>query len=124
MKFKLTATNIINAIGIVVIVSLVFELGGTIKRNYDLGKQIEDMKQQTAILKEQKEALAYNIEYYKTDSFHEREARAKLGLQKPGEQVVVLPSPSATPLPDPSASKAAKKKSNFQQWMDFLSGRS
>jgi cell division protein FtsB len=124
MKFKLTAANLINAVGVIVIVSLVFELGGTIKRNYDLNKQIEDMKQQTAILKEQRDALAYNIEYYKTDSFHEREARAKLGLQLPGEQVVALPSPSATPLPGPDAGKSTKKKSNFQQWMDFLTGRS
>jgi cell division protein FtsB len=124
MKFKLTAANIINVIGVVVIISLVAELGGTIKRNYDLNHQIDLMKQQTALLKEQRDALAYNIEYYKTDSFHDREARAKLGLQLPDEQVVVLPHPSIAPTVDPAATKAVKKKTNFQQWLDFLSGRS
>jgi cell division protein FtsB len=123
-KIQLNLVNFLNLAGIVVIVSLVVTLGQTVKRNYDLNKQITDLQGQMTLLQNQRDELSYNIQYYKTDSFQEREARAKLGMQLPGEQVVVLPKPTATPAPAVDTSKAAKKKSNFQQWLDFLGGNS
>jgi cell division protein FtsB len=121
-QFKPNLVNVLNLIGALVIISLVVTLGQTIMRNYTLNKQIIELRTQINRLQDQRDELAYNIEYYKTESFQQREARAKLGLQLPGEQVVVLPRPSATPTPGPDATKAIKKKSNFQQWLDFLAG--
>lgn len=123
-RFELNLVNLLNLVGVIAIVYLVVILGQTIKRNYDLNTQITDLKSQIALLQDQKDQLSYNIQYYQTQSFQEREARAKLGLQMPGEQVVVLPRPSSTPAPVADATKSAKKKSNFQQWLDFLGGRS
>ncbi|HEX3082264.1 MAG TPA: hypothetical protein VHQ86_03350, partial [Candidatus Saccharimonadia bacterium] len=72
---------------------------------------------------DQKDQLSYDIQYFGTDAFRDREARSKLGLQLPGENVVIIPHASTAPAPGASTTKAAPKKSNLQQWFDFLSGR-
>jgi cell division protein FtsB len=122
-KFKLNMISLLNLMGLVVIIYLVVILGQTVMKNYALNKQIDDLKTQMTRLQDQKDTLAYNIQYYKTDSYQQREARAKLGLQLPGEVVVALPSPTVTATPAPAVdAKAAKKKSNYSQWLDFLGG--
>jgi cell division protein FtsB len=122
MKLKLTAANIINALGVMAIIYLAVLLVNTISRNYQLDKQIAAAADQNSLLELQRDELSQSIVYFRTESFQERQARAKLGLQKPGENVVILPSRPA-PTTEPAV-KPAPKRSNFQQWMDFLSGKS
>ncbi len=124
-RFKITGSSLINVAGSIVVVYLLVVLAQTVKHNYDLGRQIDDLKSQISLLQDQKDQLAYSIQYYNTDSFRDREARAKLGLQLPGENVVIVPhpSPSATPAPAVT-SKSTGNRSNLQQWLDFLGGRS
>jgi cell division protein FtsB len=121
-KLPITGSSIVNVVGAIIIVYLMVVLGQTVKRNYDLGRQIDDLKQQMTTLEDQKNELAYSLQYYKTDSFQDRQARAKLGLQAPGENVVIIPQKSPSPTPAPSSSKPAARKSNLQQWFDFLGG--
>ncbi len=124
-KLKLTGINVLNLIGVAAIVYLVAVLGQTIKRNYDLGHQVDTLNTQMSLLQDQKAQLSYDIQYYNTDSFRDQEARSKLGLQLPGENVIIIPRPSPTPTPlSAPATKPAQKPSNLQQWFDFLSGRS
>jgi cell division protein FtsB len=123
MKFRFTAINLLNVAGMLIVLYLVVVLAQTVKHNYDLNQQITDLKNQITILSDQKEALGYLKQYYGTDSFQEREARAKLNLQMPGESVIVLPHSSPTPSASASdSSHATKSKSNWQQWLNFLSG--
>jgi cell division protein FtsB len=124
-KFTITGSTLLNAAGAVIIVYLLVVLGETVKRNYDMNRQITDLQAQITLLQDQKDALSYNVQYYNTDSFRDREARAKLGLQLPGENVVIIPH--STPAPAPTTAGPAKvsgPKSNLQQWLDFLGGRS
>jgi cell division protein FtsB len=123
-KFKLTGTNLLNAAGVLIVVYLVVVLGQTVKRNYDLGLQINSMKAQMGMLQDQNDELAYNIQYYKTGSYQEREARSQLGLQLPGENVVIIPGDTPAPTAVISPAKTTTPKSNFQQWLSFLSGHS
>jgi cell division protein FtsB len=123
-KIKLTGINLLNLVGAIIIVYLMVVLGETVKRNYDLGHQADVLRAQTALLQDQKDQLSYNIRYYNTDSFRQREARSKLGLQLPGENVIIIPRVSPTPTPAPANTKATAKRSNLQQWFDFLGGRS
>ena len=119
-----TMANFVNVVGALVIVYLVVVLGETILRNYKLNQQANELKGQMIMLQDQKDELAYNIQFYKTDSFREREARAKLGLQLPGENVIILPrTPTPAPGSSPSETKTTIKKGNFAQWVDFLTGR-
>lgn len=122
-KIKLTGNNLLNAVGAVVIVYLFIVLAQTVQHNYTLGKQVDLLKAQIALLQDQKAQLAYNIQYYGTESFRDREARAKLGLQLPGENVVIIPHTSPSPAPSASAIKPLPKQSHLQAWFDFLTGR-
>lgn len=121
-KLKFNAITALNFIGGIIVLYLGFVLVQTVQRNYRLGQQIDTLQAEIALLQEQKEQVAFNAQYYKTDSFRDREARSKLGLQLPGENAVIIPRPSATPTPDEAAQPAAQP-SNFQQWMNFLGGR-
>jgi cell division protein FtsB len=123
-KFRVTGSSIINVVGGAIVVYLLVVLAQTVKRNYDLGNQIDDMKSQITQLQDQKDQLSYNLQYYGTESFRDREARSKLGLQLPGENVIIVPRPSAAPTPSQSTGKkAGGPRSNLQQWFDFLGGR-
>jgi cell division protein FtsB len=125
-KFTITGSTLINLVGLIVIGYLLVVLATTVKRNYDLGRQIDNLNSQISLLKDQKDELAYSLQYYNTDSFRDREARSKLGLQLPGENVVIIPH--ATPTSPPAAAaptpKTTSPKSNLQEWLDFLAGRS
>ena len=122
MRLKLDMTTILNGAGTLIIVYLVVVLAQTVKRNYDLNLQLTTLKSQISLVNDQKAELAYNLQYYATDSFKEREARAKLGLQLPGESVIILPHVSPTPTPAAAVQGGAKAKSNLRQWLDFLTG--
>jgi cell division protein FtsB len=122
-KIKLNGSNALNFIGTVIVLYLVVVLIQTVQRNYTLGKQIDALNAQIALLQSQKDQLAYSIQYYNTDSFRDREARSKLGLQLPGESVVIIPKASPTPAPVASGTEASSKRSNFSQWLAFLGGK-
>jgi cell division protein FtsB len=121
MNGRPTAHWLGNAIGILLAVYLCVSLGTTLKRNYDLDKQIAAMQLQIAQLQDQRQQLAFQLQYYQTGSYQEREAKSKLGLVVPGENEIILPSPTPTAQVKTQAQKT--HKSNFQLWLDFLSGR-
>lgn len=123
-RVRVTGSSIFNVVGVLAIGYLVVMLGQTIKRNYDLGRQINDLKSQISLLQDQKTELSYDIQYYNTNSFRDRQARSQLGLQLPGENVIIIPhgTPSPTAEPTLGPTKPTVQKSNFQQWIDFLSG--
>jgi cell division protein FtsB len=123
LKFRFNLVNALNLVGAAVMVYLLVTLIQTIKQNYDLNAQSNQLKSEISLLKDQNDELSYNIQYYKTDSFKQREARSKLGLQLPDEHEVVLPEPTAKSAPAADAqTKTVKKRSNVQQWLDFLTG--
>ena len=107
---------------LLVIVYLGATLFGTVARNYSLDQQMRVLEDQIGQLQDERDTLSYQIQYDRTDSFLEREARAKLGLQLPGENVVILPK--HLPISAKPAVKPASTKSNFEYWVDFLLGRS
>ncbi|HEY2003499.1 MAG TPA: septum formation initiator family protein [Candidatus Saccharimonadia bacterium] len=125
-KFQITGSSVVNVLGAFAVLYLVVVLGQTIHRNYELGHQIDTLNQQIGLLKDQKQELAYDIQYYQTNSYKDREARSQLGLQLPGENVVIIPKDSPAPQPsaDVTPAKSSGPKSNFQQWIDFWAGRS
>jgi len=113
----------LNWAGILVALYLAIVLSQTIYYNYTLNRHIETLRGEISLLQAQQEQLKYNIAYYKTDSFKDREARAKLGLQLPGEGVLILPSPHQSGVSSPTYRvKPVQNKSNFGQWLDFLGG--
>ena len=127
MKLKpfTTKSNFLNLVGLAFILYLAVLLVQTIKRNNDLQQQISKLNIQIVTLQDQQTELTYKISYYQTPEFQDKEARAKLGLQLPGENVIILPKTQTAVVTTPqTAQKAKSKVSNPQQWVNFLFGRS
>ncbi|MBW4061737.1 septum formation initiator family protein [Candidatus Saccharibacteria bacterium] len=121
-KYNVTGITVLNGLGVLVVIYLVGTLGQTIKHNYDLNRQINQLSGQVALLQAQKDQLSYQIKYYGTTSYQQRQAHSQLNLQAPGETEVVLPSPAATPTPAATATARVVKRSNWSQWLSFLTG--
>jgi len=98
---------------------LAFSLFGTIRRNYQLQREIAMIEDENKQLEQSNLELQYQIAYFQTDLYKDKAARAKLGLQAPGESVIILPKKEETKV----VVKTTKQtRSNFAQWIDFLRG--
>lgn len=67
-------------------------LGRSVWANWQLKKQMDTIRTEISALQDQNKNLENLILYYQSDSFKEVEARAKLGLKKPGETAVAVPT--------------------------------
>jgi cell division protein FtsB len=121
---RLTRSNLANLAGAVVVIYLAVILGQTIASNYQLQKQIDSLNTQISTLGIQNDELTYNLQYYQTNSYQEKAARTDLGLQKPGESLIILPNPSNIAAQNEAKKAQAKPRSDFTQWLDFLTGKS
>lgn len=87
---------------------VLLNLGRAIRTNYHTSKQIHELKQQIALSTTQTVFLKNELVYYKSRSYQELEAKRRLGLKRPGETVVLVPSnadpatqqPIASPIQD------------------------
>lgn len=126
--------NIKNSIITIALIGVVLFLGVKIfdifKIKYDrelekqaLLKQVERIKQDTVSLEKVKE-------YISTSAYQEREAKQKLDLKKPGEEVVIITPGSITAnlnneelvsiLRDPKAEKRIPAQTNPERWWAFF----
>lgn len=76
----------------VLIIYIFFIMFRSVWVNWQLNQQINAIKKQIELTKEQNRNLENLIVYYQSDSFKEVEARRKLGLKKPGEKVIAVPA--------------------------------
>lgn len=79
---------------IVLIVSLflIFSISRSILGLLQKGKTLDEAKERVDALEEEQAKLLEMREVVESEEFVEREAREKLGLAKPGEVIVILPS--------------------------------
>lgn len=108
----------------------------TIQTNYELQKKIATLKQQNEVLKLQNENAGLQNQYLNTDQYLELAARQTLGLAAPGEKVALIPKEVAMKYVDanlaakteaatsPKPDNRSRYLKNFDDWRDFLLGRS
>lgn len=125
-------TRLIQILGRILIYLIVlyvfFILGKAIWINWQLKKQMEQIEKEIAIIQQQNKDLENLILYYKSDSFREVESRKKLGLKKPGEMAVPVPTKTfdnfqqETEAQKEGVSEITKeeKTSNWRLWWQFL----
>ena len=116
-----------------VVLSWAWGAASTIQANFEAQKVVEERQRERDVLELEVATLRYRQNYYRSDEFKDLEARSKLGLASPGEKVLILPPNSehvrqqdeqdqklkaAAPAEKPASG------SNFQQWINFLSGKS
>ena len=116
-------------IGLIIILYMFAILTNETGRNYQLRSKSEELEAQIAQMESQIEELGYKITYYKTDSYQEKLARENLGMQKPGESVVIVKKDSSVGTTAQTETIDLKtqeeidaNKSHWQQWQDFLLG--
>ena len=104
-----------------VLIYLLVILSRVVWQNYQVNLQVVLLENQVQTLKESNDELKAKILYYQTPSYLEKEARSKLGLQKPGEEVVIVPSakPKQTTAPQ---KETQKNQPNWQTWWEFFFG--
>ncbi len=117
-----TIQNIGLAVAVVIALSWVWGAVSTLQKNYQHQRQVDLNNQQIALEKLQNQNFQYQQAYYKSDEFLELSARQKLGLAKPGEHLVILPS--SEHITDTVVAKKVVKsrdnESNIDRWFNFF----
>lgn len=85
------------------------------KKRTELQSQIESLEGQLKTLEEKKAKLQAGISAGESEAFLEKEARDKLGLKKPGEEVVTVLPPKEN-----SEGKVQENKTIWQKILQFL----
>ena|SRR3990167_7479794 len=99
-----------------------------IGRNFKLQQQVDQLISEIDVLNLRNQELEYEIAYFRTDAFIDKEARDKLGLKAPGEKTVILSDkiPAATKnlanQEQPPRTFTERTLNNFDQWLYFLFG--
>lgn len=78
------------AVNALVLVGLFIGLGRTYWNNLHLRREIDALETQAATLESKTIEIKKLKEYLSSQEFLENEARLKLGLQKPGEEAIVV----------------------------------
>ncbi|MEK9156348.1 MAG: septum formation initiator family protein [Patescibacteria group bacterium] len=100
-----------------------YVVGKTTWDNYQSNQEIKKMGERIAGLEEGIKFMEYEINYYKTDSFKEKEAREKLGYRAPDEKVISLPldKPEDKILDEPQG-EIVIKTPNYRLWWKYFFG--
>lgn len=115
---------------VVAVSGLVYQAIKVVYRSYDTIRDITKLKDEVESLQSQQKKLEKFRTFIQTDFFAEKEARLKLGMQKAGEHVVVVPPyagsseneedapPSSGPLTISDVPE--EKKKNTALWWDYF----
>lgn len=102
----------------VIFLAVLFYLAeGTIKSNR-VNSEINDLQGEIGHLEKQNQDLSQLIDYLKSDTFIEQEAKLKMGLKKPGENLVVMPQNENPEAQNTSLLEA--NKTNPSKWWSYF----
>jgi cell division protein DivIC len=108
-------------IGIVVLVGLGVALSREVTRKARIQNEVAALEADIYSLERRNEELNGLIDYFQSDAFAEREAREKLNVQKPGEKVIEVQAPVATPTQVAAApTPAPLPQDNPHRWWVYL----
>lgn len=87
---RLLSWRFLFVVNLVIIVFLSLSLGREVVRNKTIQSEIHTLEQQVVALTGENSKIGELQSALQSESYIEREARLKLGMKKPGEQVVVI----------------------------------
>ena len=112
------------AIGILLVLFAFVSFGRELFNRIQVNQEISRLEQQVRELESRKTRLTNLIEYFEIPLFQEQEAREKLGLAKPGESVVVVPTTNTSLDASPRVGDdAAAPKTNPKKWWQYFFNR-
>lgn len=107
----------------VIIGFFVFFLVKETYKNYKVDKEIENLKTQMEFFKKENEELTNLINYLKTNDYIEREARVKFGMNKHGENTVMIKKNSTSKIKTDSNITNDLGMSNIEKWRLYFWGK-
>ncbi len=115
-------SRIVLAINLVLVGFVGWSLAGEIAQGNKVSSDLSDLKAKIAGL--QKQNQDYSDVFSRIDSpgFVDKEARLKLGYQKPGEQVLLLKDAVTAPLSPVSDDNGGSGLGNPQKWWRYFFG--
>lgn len=113
-------------INLVILFLVTLSFGREFVRNYEIDKEIGNLEKRASSLESQNHEILELAERLNTDDYLEQEGRMRLGLKKPGENVVIISEPEDITVPaqelgDVPASQD-KKDSNPRLWWEYFFG--
>lgn len=87
---KFLSSKIFLFLAVFILIYLIINLGRESYRKYQLTKEIDSLKTEIERLEGSNQQMANLMDYFKEDSFLEKEARLKLNLKKPEEKVIII----------------------------------
>lgn len=84
-------------------------------------KSVSALEEEISKLESKNTELSELINYLKSDDFVEKEAREKLNMQRPGEQVVLI-SKNETERTEINGVSDVQEKKNWQLWLEYFFG--
>ncbi len=119
----------------IVVLAIAWSGAKTVQNNYELQKQINQLKQENVVLGLNNDNTGLQNGFYKTNEYLDLSARQDLGLAAPGEKVLLVPKSVAMKYVDPAletsqnssgispADTRPKYIRHLEDWRDFLLGR-
>jgi len=104
-----------------IVLYMMFILGKSIWTNYKSNQDIVKEEQKVEALEDETAYLVSQIAYYKTNSFREKQARAKLGYKAPGENVISLAMEEEVDNnTDSGVAEEVIKTPNYRLWWSYF----
>ena len=88
------------------------------RKRSELNTKLENLKRELEVLEGEKKELSEKISEVPTEEHLEKEAREKLNLKKPGEEVVVVLTPE-----EEQKQKEEEKKNFFERWLERIKSK-
>jgi len=111
-------------INIVILFLVTLSFGREFVRNYEIDKEISNLEEKAFSLESQNQEILELAERLNTDDYLEQEGRMRLGLKKPGENVVIISEPEDITIPSQELSDTPtaqqKKISNPRLWWEYF----
>lgn len=105
-------------LGIIFLILLSVAIVKDLMRRIKIEQSISSLEKQIKKEEKRNKYLSKLLEFLNESSFKEKEARLKLGMQKPGEKVfIIVPSPSGS---SEEKEKQTSSKSNIQKWLEYF----
>lgn len=123
-KDFLTIHNIATAGAIILGLVFTYNAVTATTRNWQLEQKLKERTLESAKLEIEVETLTLEKQYFNTGEYQEIMARKKQNKMLPGETMVILPdnTEKAKNKYSDFDSGTGKKRSNFEEWLDFLFG--
>ena len=120
---RLLRSRLMLAINLVLVGFVGWSLGNEVAQGDKVSSDLNDLQTKIAVLQKQNQDYGAVLSHVGSPGFVDKEARLKLGYQKPGEQVLLLEDGTATQVVNgASAPDGASGLSDPQKWWRYFFG--